>query len=275
MLLDLDTLAEGHEFFSLGGTSISPDDRLLAYATDVVGDERYTVQVKDLATGELLPDRLTGVLGGATWGATADHFYYSTIDESWRPDKIWRHRLGTEQAADELVFHEPDGRFWVGVGRTRSRRYIVIATSARNSSEYHVLDATDPTAEPWCFAEREEGVEYSLEHAVIAGADTFLVLHNATGPEFELATAPPRPTAASRLGPAAGPRPRRTTGGRRRLRDRTSSSSSAATACPGSGSSTSDRTGWPTTGWSSSPASSRRRAPAATRPSTSRRSASA
>jgi oligopeptidase B len=194
ILLDLDQLAEGHEFFSLGGSSISPDDRLLAYATDTVGDERYTVRVKDLTTGELLADELTGVLGGATWGATPDHFYYSTIDETWRPDKVWRHRIGTDQAADELVFHEPDGRFYVGVGRTRSRRYVVVAVSAKNTSEYHVIDATDSAAEPWCFAEREEGVEYSLDHAVIAGEDTFLVLHNASGPEFELATAPTRPT---------------------------------------------------------------------------------
>jgi oligopeptidase B len=194
VLLDLDALADGHDFFSLGGSSISPDDRLLAYATDVVGDERYTVRVKDLVTGGLLDDELTGVLGGVTWGATPDHFYYSTVDETWRADKVWRHHLGTEQAADDLVFHEPDGRFYVGVGRTRSRRYVVVAAASKNTSEYHVLDAADPTSEPWCFAEREEGVEYSLEHAVIAGADTFLVLHNAAGPEFELATAPPRPT---------------------------------------------------------------------------------
>jgi oligopeptidase B len=194
VLLDSNELAEGHEFFSLGGASVSADDRLLAYATDVVGDERYTVRVKDLATGDLLPDELTGVLGGVTWGGTPDHFYYVTIDETWRADKVWRHHLGTAQEADELVFHEPDGRFWVGVGRTRSRRYVVVAASSKNTSEYHVLDATDAAAEPWCFADREEGVEYSLEHAVLAGEDTFLVLHNAAGPEFELATAPPRPT---------------------------------------------------------------------------------
>lgn len=201
VMLDLDALAEGHEFFSLGGSSVSPDDRLLAYSTDVVGDERYTVRVKDLDTGELAPDELTGVLGGVTWGATSDHFYYTTIDESWRADKIWRHRLGTDQSTDELVFHEPDQRFWVGVGRTRSRRYVVIAASAKNTSEYHVLDATDPDAEPWCFATREEGVEYALEHAVVGGEDTFLVLHNAAGPEFELATAPPRPTPRSEWQP--------------------------------------------------------------------------
>ncbi|NYJ01055.1 oligopeptidase B [Nocardioides thalensis] len=201
VLLDLDALAEGHEFFSLGGSSVSPDDRLLAYAVDVVGDERYTVRVKDLATGEHLADELTGVLGGVTWGGTPDHFYYTTIDESWRPDKVWRHRLGTAQGDDELVFHEPDARYFVGVGRTRSRRYVMIAASSKTTSEYHYLDAADAGASPVCFATREDGVEYSLEHARIAGEDRFLVLHNASGPEFELATAPTEPTARDGWGP--------------------------------------------------------------------------
>lgn len=201
-LLDLDELAEGHEFFSLGGSSVSPDDRLLAYATDVVGDERYTVRVLDLATRELHEDVLTDVMGGVTWGAVpesgeADHFYYTTVDEAWRPDKVWRHRLGTAQADDELVFHEPDGRYFVGVGRTRSRRYVVVAASSKTTSEFHVLDATDPHAQPQLFAARTDGVEYSLEHAVIGGQDHFLVLHNANGPEFELGLAPAVPTPPS------------------------------------------------------------------------------
>ena len=194
VLLDLDQLAEGHEFFSLGGSSVSPDDSLLAYAVDVVGDERYTVRVKDLAGGGLRDDELTGVLGGVTWGGSADHFYYTTVDHAWRPDKIWRHRLGTAQADDELVFHEPDERFTVGVGRTRSRRFVVIASSSRTTSEYHVLDAGDPAAVPWLFAARTEGVEYALEHAVIGGEDRFLVLHNASGPEFELSVCAAEPT---------------------------------------------------------------------------------
>ncbi len=194
VLLDANVLAEGHDFFSLGGSSISPDDRLLAYSTDVVGDERYTVRVLDLATRDLLDDELTDVLGGVTWGGSPDHFYYTTVDDSWRPDKVWRHRLGTPQSEDELVFEEPDGRYFVGVGRTRSRRYVMIAASSRATSEFHVLDADDPAAEPWCFAVREAGVEYSLEHAVIAGEDRFLVLHNAAGTEFELGTAPAAPT---------------------------------------------------------------------------------
>ncbi|HWU23631.1 MAG TPA: S9 family peptidase [Nocardioides sp.] len=194
LLLDLDALAEGHEFFSLGGSAISPDDKLLAYATDVVGDERYTVRVLDLTSRDLLDDELTDVLGGVTWGSTASHFYYTTVDDTWRPDKVWRHRLGTTQAQDELVFHEPDARFYVGVGRTRSRKYVVIAAGSKTTSEYHLLDAADPAAQPQCFAERTEGVEYSLDHAIIGGQDRFLVLHNAAGPEFELGIAAGVPT---------------------------------------------------------------------------------
>jgi oligopeptidase B len=194
VLLDLDALAQGHEFFSLGGSSTSPDATLLAYSTDVVGDERYTVRVKDLGSGDLLPDEITGVIGGVTWDRAGEHLYYATVDESWRSDKIWRHRLGTDQADDVLVLHEPDGRFWVGVGRSRSDRFLMIAAGSKTTSEYHVLDADHPEAGFQLFAERREGLEYSLDHAVIAGEDRFLVLHNATGPDFELATAPVSPT---------------------------------------------------------------------------------
>src|SRR4051794_8050927 len=194
VLLDLDELAGEHEFFSLGGSSVSPDGQLLAYSTDVVGDERYTIRVKDLGSGELLADEIAGVLGGATWDRAGESFYYATVDESWRPDKIWRHRLGTAQAEDELVFHEPDGRFFVGVGRTRSDRFLVIAAGSKVTSEYRFLDADAPEQGFQVFAERREGVEYSLEHAVLGGDDRFLVMHNAPGPAFELATAPIAPT---------------------------------------------------------------------------------
>jgi oligopeptidase B len=194
VLLDLDALAEGHDFFSLGGSSVSPDGNLLAYATDVVGDERYTIRVKDLTSGDLLPDEITGVLGGATWERDGSAFYYTTVDETWRPDRVWRHRLGTAQSDDELVHHEPDGRFWTGVGRTRSDRFILVATGSKTTTEYRLLDADDLAAGWQVFAERREGLEYSLDHAVIAGEDVFLVLHNGTGPDFELATAPVRPT---------------------------------------------------------------------------------
>jgi oligopeptidase B len=186
LLLDLNELAEGHDFFSMGGSSVSPDGNLLAYSTDVVGDERYTVRIKDLSTGELTSDEITGVLGGATWDREGQHVYYTTVDDTWRADKIWRHTLGTEQAEDTLVFHETDGRFWVGVGRTRSDRFLVIASGSKTTTEYRVLDADDPEAGFVLFHPRQEGLEYSLEHAVIGGTDRFLILHNAHGADFEI-----------------------------------------------------------------------------------------
>jgi oligopeptidase B len=201
VLLDLDALADGHEFFSLGGSSVSPDGTLLAYSTDVVGDERYTIRVLDLTSRELRLDEITGALGGATWDRAGENFYYTTVDDAWRADKIWRHRVGTTQAEDELVHHETDGRFWVGVGRTRSDRFLVIASGSKTTSEYRFLDADSPTDGFRVFAERREGLEYSLEHAVIAGEDVFLVLHNHTGPDFELGMAPIAPTPAENWRP--------------------------------------------------------------------------
>ena len=194
VLLDLDALAEGHEFFSLGGSSISPDDTLLAYATDTVGDERYAVRVRDLGTGEHLPDELDGVLGGVTWAPDGASFFYVTVDDSWRSDKVWRHHLGTAQADDELIWHEEDERFFVGVGRTRSQRFVMVGAGSKTTSEVHLLDFATPNPELVCFAPRREGLDYTLEHAVLAGQDRLLVLHNGTGPDFELAVVPPEPT---------------------------------------------------------------------------------
>jgi oligopeptidase B len=195
LLVDLNELAEGHEYFSLGATAVSLDDRLLAYSTDTTGDERYTVRVKDLTSGELLPDVVAGVLGGITWSPDGRDLYYATVDESWRPDKIWRHRLGTAQNDDELVYAEPDGRFWVGVGRSRSDRFLLITTGSKVTTEHRFLDTSAPDSGWQVFAERREGLEHNIEHAVIGGEDVFLVLHNGAGPDFELATTPATPTA--------------------------------------------------------------------------------
>ena len=201
VLLDLDQLAGDSEFFSLGGSSVSPDSHLLAYSTDTTGDERYTIRVRDLRTAELTDDEIAGVLGGATWHPDSESFFYATVDESWRPDKVWRHRLGTPQAQDELVHHETDERFWTGVGRTRTDRFVQIVSGSKTTTEIRQLDTHAPEAGFWVFAERREGVEYGVEHAVLAGEDVLLVLHNHTGPDFELGVAPIAPTPAEEWRP--------------------------------------------------------------------------
>jgi oligopeptidase B len=189
VLIDADELAEGHEFFALGGLSVSPDGHLAAFSTDTVGNERYLLQVKDLRTGELLPDQVPDTLGSATWDLRGTTLFYTTVDEAWRPDKIWRHVLGTPVEDDVVVHHEKDERFWCGVGRTRSDRLLVRASGSKSTSEYAVLDADDPTGEFRVVAPRRQGVEYSVEHAVLGGEDCLLVLHNDGAENYTLARA--------------------------------------------------------------------------------------
>ncbi len=196
ILLDLNVEAEGHEYFSLGGFSLTDDDTLLAWSVDTVGDERYTIRIKDLTTGAVLPDEIPGTSGGVTWAADGRHFFYTTVDAAWRPHRIWRHELSDagasagDAAPDALVYEESDERFFVGIGRTRSDRFLVIGGSSKITSEVRILEADNPTGEFRVVWPRETGVEYSVEHAVINGADEFLILHNRDAINFALVSVP-------------------------------------------------------------------------------------
>ncbi|VEG38711.1 oligopeptidase B [Mycolicibacterium flavescens] len=189
VLLDENVEAEGHEFFSLGAASVSLDGNILAYSVDLKGDERYTLRFKDLRTGELYEDTIAGIGPGATWAADNRTLYYSTLDDAWRPDTIWRHRLGSGQPA-QMVYNEPDERYWLGVGRTRSDKYVIIAAGSAVTSEVRYADATDPDAEFTIVWPRRDFVEYSVEHAVVGGEDRFLILHNDGAENFTLVEVP-------------------------------------------------------------------------------------
>ncbi|WP_433577788.1 S9 family peptidase [Nocardia brasiliensis] len=178
ILLDSNVLAEGHDFFALGAYSISHDGNLLAYSVDTNGDERYVLRFKDLRTGDLLPDEVAETAPGATWSLDGTHVFYQTVDESWRPDTVWRHRLGTAPDADVKVFHEPDERYWVSVVSTRSEKFLMIWVGSKITTEGWVLESDNPEGEFRVILPRREGVEYSAEHAVVGGEDRFLILHN-------------------------------------------------------------------------------------------------
>ncbi|MFF0492976.1 S9 family peptidase [Nocardia sp. NPDC004068] len=204
ILLDSNALAEGHDFFALGAFSVSHDGTLLAYSVDTVGDERYVLRFKDLRSGELLGDEIPGTAPGATWSLDGSHVFYQTVDESWRPDTVWRHRLGTASDADVRVFHEPDERYWVSIGASRSEKYLMIWVGSKITSEGWVLESDDPEGEFRVLLPRREGVEYSVEHAVIGGRDRFLILHNdvvdgVKAENFVLAEAPVDDPAAMTL----------------------------------------------------------------------------
>ncbi|KJL28227.1 S9 family peptidase [Microbacterium oxydans] len=186
VLLDGNAEAEGHEFFSLGAFDTTDDSTKLLWSTDFEGDEVYTVHVRDLATGETLDDEIPDT-GSAFFTPDGTSIIYTTRDEAWRPDTLWLHRLGTPLSDDVQLFHEPDEKYWLGAGITRSRRYLVIGVGSSITSEEYLVDLTDDlTATPQIVWPRVEGVEYSVDHAVVDGEDRLLILHNDGALDFEL-----------------------------------------------------------------------------------------
>ena len=174
---------QGHDFFSLGTFDVSPDGRWLAYSTDYSGDERFTLRVKDLTTGEVLADEVPDTSYGTAWSGDASALFYVTVDDAWRPNKVWRHTVGTPAGEDVLVYEESDERFFVGVELTRSERFVLIESHSKVTSEVWVIPADNPTGEPAVVAPRRQGVEYSVEHH----GHRFLILHNDGAEDFELA----------------------------------------------------------------------------------------
>ncbi len=187
VLFDQNAAAEDHEYFQLGGFAVSPDHRLAVVATDTSGAEVFALRVLDLSTGEDLGDEVPRAAYGIAWANDARSFLYTVPDDAWRPFQVWRHRVGTGHEADELLYTEEDERFWLGVGRTRSDRFLAIGAGSKVTSEWYLLDADDPTARPRLVAEREHGVEYDLDHR----GELLYLVTNADGAEdFKLCVAP-------------------------------------------------------------------------------------
>jgi oligopeptidase B len=186
ILLDSNEMAEGHDFFALGTFDISPDGNLLAYSTDFSGDERFTLRFKDLRTGELLPDTIADVFYGGAWAVDNSTFFYVTVDDAWRPHRVWRHELGAS-TEDTLVLQEDDERFWVNVDLTRSQKFIIIDLSSKVTSEARIIPADSPLSAPVVFGQgRRQGIELSIDH----DGDRWLVLHNDGAENFTLGWTP-------------------------------------------------------------------------------------
>ncbi len=166
VVLDVNSLAEGQAFMSLGAIAVSPDGQLLAYTTDNTGFRQYTLAVKNLDTGELLPDSAERV-GSVVWAADSRTLLFSTEDEQTkRQDRLFRHTLGSGELPAE-IFHEPDERFNLGVGRTRDRRYLLLEIGSHTTSESWYLDAQMASTADANFtriAERNDEEEYDVDH---------------------------------------------------------------------------------------------------------------
>ncbi|MDE1173819.1 MAG: S9 family peptidase [Parvibaculaceae bacterium] len=189
LLFDGDSEAQGHAYFDIGSIEHTPDHRLIGWSADTNGSEFYTIRVRDIASGGDLPDIVSGVNPGLVWDAQGASFFYVSLDEEHRPLKVLRHVLGTPVESDELIFEETDKGFFLGIGLTQSRDFIVISTHDHATSESWVIPAGNPTAAPRLIAARRTGVEYDLEHD--APRDRFIIRTNADGAEdFKLVTAP-------------------------------------------------------------------------------------
>ena len=187
VMLDLNQLAEGHPFLALGAASVSDDGRWLAYTTDLTGFREYTLQVKDLDTGALLPDRVEKV-SAVAWAADNQTLLYVTEDAAKRPYRLQRHRLG---AAADLLYEETDALFRLHVGRSRSLAYLFLISGSFTSTEIRYCPATDTGAAWRTILTREKDHEYQIDHGRGAGGDVFYIRTNGGGRRnFRLVVAP-------------------------------------------------------------------------------------
>lgn len=162
ILLDANIEAANHKFYQVAGLSVSPDNKMLAFGEDTVSRRIYTIRFKNLETGEIMDDALTNTTGGAAWANDNQTVFYTTKDESLRPEKVFRHKLG--QTTDQEVYHESDETFVCGAYRSKSGQFIMIASGSTVSNEYRFLDANNPEGEFAVFQPRERDLEYSVAH---------------------------------------------------------------------------------------------------------------
>lgn len=165
IMLNVNDLAEGYEYFHARGISVSPDNKLLAYGIDTVSRRRYTIYFKNLETGKLLGDQIPNTTGGSVWANDNETVFYTVKNmKTLRSEWIRKHKLGIDPAGDKEVFQETDAEFSVGVGKTKSKKYLLIYSRQTLSSEVRFLDANNPDGEFLTIQPREKDLEYGINH---------------------------------------------------------------------------------------------------------------
>jgi len=165
IVLDGDALASASEYFDFGETRHSPDHRMVAWSADQRGSEYFTIRVRDWQSGEDLPDILEQTSGSVVWGADSTFFFYVKRDENHRPLHVFRHRLGTGQSDDLLVYEEKDKGWFTSVEESASGRFCIIASGNQETSEQWLIDLAQPDAGPRLVAARETGIRYKIGRA--------------------------------------------------------------------------------------------------------------
>ena len=187
ILLDVNLIAEGHDFCSAGRIRVSPESDIMAYAVDTVGRRKYTLLFKDLGAGGSLADEVTDVTGDSEWFNDGKTLVYTKQDPTTlRSYQVWRHAIGTDTAADVLMYQEDDETFSVSISKTLSEKFILIESNHTLATEYRIVDADEPTAKPVVVEARERGVEYHVAHQ----GDRFLIRTNLDAANFRLMETP-------------------------------------------------------------------------------------
>ncbi len=178
LLFDCNEMAKDHTYFKLVGISISPDNTKVAFGVDTVSRRQYTIQIKDIQSGEVYPEKIINTTGGSSWANDNKTLFYTSKDEqTLRADKIYKHALGTDAEQDVLIYEETDDTFGTTVFKTKSRKYLVITSYSTLTTEYQILDADTPEDNFKVFQSRIRGVEYSINHY----NGSFFVVTNADG----------------------------------------------------------------------------------------------
>ena len=178
ILLDGNVEAEGKAFFSLGGLAVSEDGTLLAYCEDNSGDERFTLRIKNLSTGDLLPDEVPGIFYGLAFSPDGQRVFYTVVDDSWRPFQVRAHTLGTPSSSDEVIFQEDDVAMWTGFELSADRSQLLITISCSEYSECRALDLTVPSSEVVTLIPRSEKILYDAEPLLIDGEAQYILTHD-------------------------------------------------------------------------------------------------
>ena len=183
ILLDHNELAKGKKFAQLGSLAVSPDHKLYAYSIDFDGSEHYTIKIFDIKTKTYFKDEISNVIGGIIWHENLNGFFYNKLNDKWRHDKVFFHKLGTDPLEDQLVYHEKDELFNTSVMKSSSKEYIFIKVSGHNSSEYHYIDMKDQSLSPKLITLRHDEIFYDVEH----NGQYFYIRTNDLGDNFRLA----------------------------------------------------------------------------------------
>jgi len=186
ILVDVNKLAVGHEYCALAALLISPNQQLLAYTVDTTGGETYTLYIKDLKTGELLKDTIPDMSGSLEWANDNKTIYYSTLDETKRPYKLFRHTLGSNPIDDELIYHEKDQAYYLDISKTRSKTYLLMTLGSNTTTEVRYLKADNPAGEFKVIHPRQHETEYYISHH----GDKFYICTNDNAKNFKLMEAP-------------------------------------------------------------------------------------